>query len=236
MVRKGVCRMPVKGKHAKADSTKSRMMPWLVVAMIACALIVAQTLSFITREIPLQTKVQFGDVGIVTHVLAKNAEGAEVEAADGDNLGTHDAHVSRILRVENTGDHPVFVRLKVGFEYAKNGEEQGKEQWSPVDAKYVGFTWKDAPDSNAAWITRPADSEGNTDGFFYLNKALPPKGAPDDKGALSDPLNIGIDVDTAGMIAAYGGDCTFRLVVKGYGVQSENQKSENVLDAEGWAE
>ena len=56
--------MPVKGKHAKADSTKSRMMPWLVVAMVACALIVAQTLSFITREIPLQTKVQFGDVGI----------------------------------------------------------------------------------------------------------------------------------------------------------------------------
>ena len=235
-MRKGVCRMPVKGKHAKADSTKSRMMPWLVVAMIACALIVAQTLSFITREIPLQTKVQFGDVGIATHVLTKNAEGDEVAAADGDNLGTHDAYVSRILRVENTGDHPVFVRLKVGFEYAKNVEGQGKDQWSPVDAKYVGFTWEGEADPNAAWIKRPADAEGNTDGFFYLNKVLPPKGAPDDKGALSDPLNIGIDVDTAGMIAEYGGDCTFRLVVEGYGVQSENQKSENVLDAEGWAE
>lgn len=79
--------MPAQGKHAKADSTKSRWLPWLLVALVACAVIVAQTLSVITREMPLETRVQFGTVDVKAVITTKNAAGEEVEASNGDELG-----------------------------------------------------------------------------------------------------------------------------------------------------
>lgn len=211
--------MPVKGKHAKADSTKLRMLPWLVVAMIACALIVAQTLSFIAREMPLQTKVQFGDVKIETQILVKNDEGIEVPASDGEQLGAGSSHMQRIVRVKSTGDHPVFVRVKL--------------QFACTDAKgvthdisdLVEYEYGNPADSAApSWVQRTPD-----DGFFYYS-------APLAKDELTEPLITGLEIDTTQVIDQYGANCTYQLVVKGYGVQSENQKSENVLDAEGWAE
>lgn len=211
--------MPVKGKHAKADSTKLRMLPWLVVAMIACALIVAQTLSVITRELPLETKIQFGNVKIETQILVKNDAGEEIAAADGDQLGTGSSHMERIVRVKNTGDHPVFVRAKLQF--ACTDVKGATHDISDL----VEYTHENPADPAApSWTRRTPD-----DGFFYYS-------APLAKDELTEPLITGLEIDTTQVIDQYGANCTYQLVVKGYGVQSENQKSENVLDAEGWAE
>ena len=197
--------MPAQGKHAKADSTKSRWLPWLLVALVACAVIVAQTLSVITREMPLETKVQF-------------AAGEEVEASNGDELGKGVAYISRIVRVENTGDHPVFARMKIGFECV---DAQG--QAHAID-DLVNCTYSDAYDSaGGVWMDRLPQS----DGFFYLKEALP-------ENTVSEPLITGFEVNTEEAVARYGEGCTFQLVVDCYGVQSKNQKSENVLEAEGW--
>ena len=51
---------------------------------------------------------------------------------------------------------------------------------------------------------------------------------------MSEPLITGFEVNTEEAVARYGEGCTFQLVVDCYGVQSKNQKSENVLEAEGW--
>ena len=207
--------MPAQGKHAKADSTKSRWLPWLLVALVACAVIVAQTLSVITREMPLETKVQFGTVDVIT---TKNAAGEEVEASNGDELGKGVAHISRIVRMENTGDHPVFARMKIGFECV---DAQG--QAHAIDY-LVNYTYSDAYDpAGGVWMDRLPQS----DGFFYLKEALP-------ENTVSEPLITGFEVNTEEAVARYGEGCTFQLVVDCYGVQSKNQKSENVLEAEGW--
>lgn len=209
--------MPVKGKHAKADSTKLRMLPWLVVAMIACALIVAQTLSFITREMPLETKVQFGDVKIETQILVKNDAGEEIAAADGDQLGTGSSHVERIVRVKNAGDHPVFVRAKLQFMCT---DAQGRAH---DIGHLVEYTCENPADPAApSWVQRTPD-----DGFFYFSIPLA-------KGGLTEPLITGLEIDTTQVIDQYGANCTYQLVVKGYGVQSENQKTTDAFDAEGW--
>lgn len=210
--------MPAQGKHAKADSTKSRWLPWLLVALVACAVIVAQTLSVITREMPLETKIQFGTVGVQAVITTKNAAGEEVDASNGDEIGAGVAHVSRIVRVENTGDHPVFARMKIGFECV---DAQG--QTHAID-DLVSYTYSDAYDSvDGVWIDRTPQS----DGFFYLKQALP-------ENSVSEPLITGFEVNTKEALARYGEGCTFQLVVDCYGVQSKNQKSENVLEAEGW--
>lgn len=210
--------MPAQGKHAKADSTKSRWLPWLFVALVACAVIVAQTLSVITREMPLETKVQFGTVDVKAVITTKNAAGEEVEASNGDELGKGVAHISRIVRVENTGDHPVFARMKIGFECV---DAQG--QAHAID-DLVNYTYSDAYDpAGGVWMDRLPQS----DGFFYLKEVLP-------ENVVSEPLITGFEVNTEEAVARYGEGCTFQLVVDCCGVQSKNQKSENVLEAEGW--
>ena len=211
--------MPAQGKHAKADSTKSRWLPWLLVALVACAVIVAQTLSVITREMPLETKVQFGTVDVKAVITTKNAAGEEVEASNGDELGKGVAYISRIVRVENTGDHPVFARMKIGFECV---DAQG--QAHAID-DLVNYTYSDAYDpAGGVWMDRLPQS----DGFFYLKEVLP-------ENVVSEPLITGFEVNTEEeAVARYGEGCTFQLVVDCYGVQSKNQKSENVLEAEGW--
>ena len=210
--------MPAQGKHAKADSTKSRWLPWLLVALVACVVIVAQTLSVITREMPLETRVQFGTVDVKAVITTKNAAGEEVEASNGDELGKGVAHISRIVRMENTGDHPVFARMKIGFECV---DAQG--QAHAID-DLVNYTYSDAYDpAGGVWMDRLPQS----DGFFYLKEALP-------ENAVSEPLITGFEVNTEEAVARYGEGCTFQLVVDCYGVQSKNQKSENVLEAEGW--
>lgn len=187
-------------------------------ALVACAVIVAQTLSVITREMPLETKVQFGTVDVKAVITTKNAAGEEVEASNGDELGKGVAYISRIVRVENTGDHPVFARMKIGFECV---DAQG--QAHAID-DLVNCTYSDAYDSaGGVWMDRLPQS----DGFFYLKEALP-------ENTVSEPLITGFEVNTEEAVARYGEGCTFQLVVDCYGVQSKNQKSENVLEAEGW--
>lgn len=210
--------MPVQGKHAKADSTmKSRMLPWLVAAMIACALIVAQTLSVITREMPLETKIRFGDVDIETQILVKNDAGEEIAASDGEQLGAGSSHIQRIVRVKNTGDHPVFVRVQLQFMCT-----DAKGETHDI-GHLVEYTRENSADSaGPSWVRRAPD-----DGFFYF-------GAPLGEGELSEPLITGLEIDTTQVTDQFGKDCTYRLVVKGAGVQSENQKTTDVLDAEGW--
>ena len=119
--------------------------------------------------------------------------------------------MERIVRVKNTGNHALFIRVKLRFECI---DADGTPH--PVD-DLVSYDV-----DNDAWIRR-----NPSDGYLYLTAALEP-------GEVSEPVVTGVDVDTAAAIARHGEGCTYRLVAGGYGVQSENQKSDDVLEAEGW--
>lgn len=203
--------MPVENEQAAADSTKARMRLWMLLVVAICVLAVAQTLSVITREKPFFDRLQFGAVGIETSITAIDDKGAEVPAPEGGELGTGSAHMKRLVRVKNTGGHAVFVRVRLRFECI---DASGLHH--PVDdlVSYEG--------GDSTWIERDP-----SDGYLYLTVALEP-------GETSEPAITGVDVNTAAAIARHGEGCTYRLVTDGYGVQSKNQKSNDVLKAEGW--
>ena len=203
--------MPADNTQATADSAKTRMRLWMLLVAVICVFAAAQTLSVITREKPFFDRLQFGAVGIEASITTIDGNGAEVPAPEGGELGTGSAHMKRLVRVKNTGNHAVFVRLKLRFECI---DAQGAHH--PVD-DLVSY---DAGD--AAWTSRDP-----SDGFLYLTTALEP-------GETSEPAITGVDVNTAAAIARHGEGCTYRLVVDGCGVQSKNQKSNDVLKAEGW--
>ena len=203
--------MPADNTQATADSAKTRMRLWMLLVAVICVFAAAQTLSVITREKPFLDRLQFGAVGIEASITTTDGNGTEVPALEGGELGTGSAHMKRLVRVENTGNHAVFVRVKLRFECI---DASGAHH--PVD-DLVSY---DAGDST--WIERDP-----SDGYLYLTAVLEP-------GETSEPAITGVDVNTAAAIARYGEGCTYRLVVDGYGVQSKNQKSNDVLKAEGW--
>ena len=67
-----------------------------------------------------------------------------------------------------------------------------------------------------------------------VRRLLLPEGSVARERLVSEPLITGFEVNTEEAVARCGEGCTFQLVVDCYGVQSKNQKSENVLEAEGW--
>lgn len=203
--------MPADNTQATADSTKTRALLWILLVAVICVFAAAQTLSVITREKPFFDRLQFGTMGIETSIMTIDASGAEIPAPDGGELGTGSAHMKRIVRVENTGNHAMFVRVKLRFECidAAGGHH-------PAD-DLVSY---DAGD--ASWIRRDP-----SDGYLYLAQVLEP-------GEVSATAIAGVDVNTAAAIARYGEGCTYHLVADGYGVQSKNQTTDDVLKAEGW--
>lgn len=208
---KGGLLMPADNTQATADSTKTRKRLWMLLVAVICVFAAAQTLSVITREKPFLDRLQFGAVGLETSITTIDETGAEVPTPEGGELGTGSVHMERIVRVKNTGNHALFIRVKLRFECI---DADGTPH--PVD----GLVSYDV--DNDAWIRR-----NPSDGYLYLTAALEP-------GETSEPAITGVDVNTAAAIARHGEGCTYRLVADGYGVQSENQKSDDVLEAEGW--
>lgn len=203
--------MPADNTQATADSTKTRKRLWVLLAAVICVFAAAQTLSVITREKPFLDRLQFGAVGIETSITTLDETGAEVPAPEGGELGTGSVHMERIVRVKNTGNHALFIRASC----ALNASMPPARRTRPDDLVSYDV-------GNEAWIQR-----NPSDGYLYLT-------APLESGEVSEPAVTGVDVDTAAAIARHGEGCTYRLVADGYGVQSENQKSDDVLEAEGW--
>ena len=178
--------MPVDNTQATADSTKTRKRLWVLLVAVICVFAAAQTLSVITREKPLLDRLQFGAVGLETSITTIDETGAEVPAPEGGELGTGSVHMERIVRVKNTGNHALFIRVKLRFECI---DASGAHH--PVD-DLVSY---DAGDST--WIERDP-----SDGYLYLTAALEP-------GETSEPAITGVDVNTAAAIARHGEGCTY---------------------------
>ena len=180
----------------------------LVAVALVAALVVAGILAFTTRTIDADNIVTFGSVRMQLHETTLDSAGREVVAPldDALNLATGDA--SRIVRIRNVGDHPLYVRVALSF---TGVTASGLE--TPAD-DLVHYTA-----DNGAWIDR--------DGWRYFERALNP-------GETTPPLVTTLHVDAEAANARYGRD-SLALEIDARGVQSEHNAA-SPLDAAGWPE
>ena len=134
-----------------------------------------------------------------------DASGNEVPALVDDRINPGSGAVSRIVRVQNLGTHPMFVRVMLSVEGVRpNGDALSLDH-------AVTYDFGDA----SAW-------QRGQDGRYYLAVALEPD--------QTTPVLIDSFEVEAGALA---GIDQLKLVIKADGVQSEHNATSS-LTAEGW--
>lgn len=191
---------------AAARRKRTTLLAGLAAVAIVAVIFAAQTISFMARDLPLSTKGTFGTVGLTTQINTVDASGNEVSAHDGDRLGNETASVQRIVRAANTGNHPLWVRVRLTLTLT---DANGKRH----DVSDL-LTCSGGDD---AW-------QRGDDGYWYLVKPLT-------AGEASAALCRTIGVSGPSRF----GEGTFELSAQAYGVQSEHNAM-SVWDAEGWPE
>ncbi len=119
---------------------------------------------------------------------------------------SHRTDVSRIVRIQNVGKHPIYVRVKLNVYGENNGEI-----FDVSDAYKI--------DTSENWIYQ--------DGYYYYKESL-------SEDEITDELMKEIVFDNDMVNNKYQGT-KFNLEIKGEALQRENNK-DNVLEAEGWPE
>lgn len=177
-------------------------------AALAAVLLAMQTISFVARSTDARNAVVFGGVGVELVETALDASNNEVVVSDGaDEDVSDDGRCSRIVRVRNTQDHPVFVRVSLSM----TGTDSKGAVVSADD--FVSYAFAD-----------PAWKNGG-DGWYYYDAVLEP-------GGTTPPLITGISFDVQ-QIHECCKDGALRLDIDAAAVQSENN-AQSVFAAEGW--
>lgn len=181
-----------------------------LVAAVLVLCLTATTTAFLTRQVVTDNLLTFGNLSLALRQTTLTAQGEEVPITQDTpfRITSHQA-VSRILRVENTGNHPMYVRVSlqvVGV--ASDGQAIDVQE-------LVSFQL-----NKSDWVYQ--------DGWYYYTQALPPH-------AITQELMTQVifhDIDA--VTQQYPG-CQFDLDVDAQAVQSENNAS-HVLSATGWPE
>lgn len=177
-------------------------------AALVAVLLVMQTVSFVTRSTDARNTVVFGGVGVELVETALDASGNEAVVPDGaDEDISDDGRCSRIVRVRNTQDHPVFVRVSLSM---TGTDLQGAVVPAGDAVSYV--------------FANPAWKDGG-DGWYYYDAVLEP-------GRTTPPLITEISFDVQRIRDRYQSG-TLKLDIDAGAVQSENN-AQSALDAEGW--
>lgn len=177
-------------------------------AALVAVLLAMQTISFVARSTDAHNMVVFGGVGVEVVETTIDASNAEVVVPDGANEDiSNDDTCSRIVRVRNTQDHPVFTRVSLSM---TGTDTQGTSV--PAD-DVVSYEFGDG-----SW-------KAGGDGWYYYDAVLEP-------GQTTPPLITGLVFDMQQVHDRYRGG-TLKLDINAVGVQSENNAA-SALDAEGW--
>lgn len=177
------------------------------VALLA-ALAIVQTLAFTARSVNADNVVTFGSVKMQVLETTDDGTGREVDAPAEETLALQSGEASRIVRIRNTGAHPLYVRVALTVTGTSHSDAA-----SPADdlVRYAS--------GDAAWVER--------DGWRYFDRALAP-------GETTPPLITSLTVDTAAANARFPHG-SLALHIDARGVQSEHNGT-NPLDAAGWPE
>lgn len=192
--------------------------PWAIAAAVAlmCLVVgfVGVTLAFMTTTVDADNVISFGNVSV--RVLeSEMTEHGERDVPNGhrdhaQNGGT----ASRIVRFQNAGSAPCYVRARVTTEV--DGGIDG------ADGDDVAMPEINVGDGSDGWV------EGD-DGWFYYLPSL--DGADDGFGETSEPImdELAFSDDTSAIVD----DGEIRMCIEVQAVQSDNNGDTSV-EAIGW--
>ena len=199
----------------------------LVALALAALLAVCGTAAFTVSTAPADNVITFGSVKVRVCEFTLNSQGEEVPfvaSAQGDYPSTRvtSGNISRIVRVQNAGDQPEYVRARLVL---RSVSPEGQVQ-----------------DASAAAVLAVNDAAGGPwvdggDGWYYYRGTQAAGGvvAP---GASTENLMDSLRFVGDYHAAAQGG--TFQLQVDAQAVQAKNQQTGqgalDVLDVQGWPE
>lgn len=181
----------------------------LLAAALVAVLFASQTISFVVSSLDMRGRVFFGAVDVRVEETMEDAAGVEVPVPEAAEQIDAARAASRIVRVRNTCDEPVFVRIRLKMTASHIGAD-GRDASMPADDLAL---YKTGP----MWVER--------DGWWYLPAALAPE-------ELSEPVITGIAFDQARAQERYPNG-TLRFDVVAQCVQAKNNASSS-LEAEGW--
>lgn len=176
----------------------------LLVLLVLSA--VSSALTFRTRTGQVTNRITYGDVELT---LIENTleNGMEIPFTQNTPVKVSGGEYSRIVRVKNTGEHPIYVRVALRLTAV---DKDGQETTLPAD--FYSFDI-----NNNDWI--------ESDGWYYYNHTA--LTANEETNTLM--TKIMFDHTKLNDVAGY----ELTLHIQAEGVQSENN-GETVWQAEGW--
>lgn len=218
--------------------------PWrragaIVVLCILALAAVGSTLALKEVNAQADNIMSFGNVKIQVvetewdATAGEDGTGAWVDVTN-ETISSRFGKAERRVQFTNVGEHPIFVRAKLGM-VAVNEGPAGEEVETDVSAEHLVYTLNTDPAEGGEFTTGwtagdPANEEQA--GWFFYNAILEP-------GETTEPLVTAIEMTDYNDLAR--ANDSFKFHVLGQGVQSEHQVDEttgaaieNAVDAHGW--
>lgn len=178
----------------------------MIVSLVFIISLLSFTLAYVIRETDTSSIITFGSLKMkLIETTIENGEEKEVNLYDTMDI-SNSTNVSRIVKVKNVGNHPMYVRLKLSVVGKNNNDD-------------IDLTNLVTIPILENWIYQ--------DGYYYYNDIL-------EKNEESTPLIEEIIFNQQTLANDYIG-AKIKLEIDAYAVQSEHN-SDNVLEAEGWPE
>ena len=179
----------------------------IIISLVFVISLLSFTIAYLVRETDTRSIITFGSLKM--QLLETTIEnGEEIEVKENDTMDiSNTSNVSRIVKVKNVGNHPMYVRLKLSV----IGNTKTEEEIDLTNLVTIPILEN--------WIYQ--------DGYYYYNNILK-------KNEESTPLMREIIFNNQTLSNDYLG-AKIKLEIDAYAVQSEHNSS-NVLEAEGWPE
>ena len=183
---------------------------WIAAASVLLMCCAAPTIAFLTKQTETDNVITFGNVRLQLHETTLNEDRQEVEFEEETQTDiTHTDRLSRIVRVENIGSQPVYLRVALSM----SGIEEDGTTFKADD--YVSYQLNEKD-----WIY--------DDGWYYYKTEL----APD---LTTEELMTEVIFNEINEITEKYPGSEFKLNIDAQGVQSKNN-GEDVTKAQGWPE
>ncbi len=178
--------------------------------ILLCVIGISQTLAYTTSSVETENIITFGNLKLKIVETVLNETGEEIPFSPEEPVDiTKKESVSRIVKVENVGQQPMFVRVELnitGTDKDGNTVESAKELADyNINEEY--------------WLY--------DNGWYYYTGILEP-------GTQSEELITEVMFDTNQITNNYPGG-SFHLEINAQAVQSKNNGT-NVIEASGWPE
>lgn len=187
------------------QKTKYLWVGVLVALLLLC--VAAATTAFTTRSATADNVLTFGSLQLELQQFTLSA-GQEIPYTGQDPVNiTASSQVSRIVRIKNVCDHPMYVRVALRMQGTR-GDGTPLDMTGLVDYRLNTTDWT------------------GRDGWYYYTKPLEP-------GQTTPDLLTAIEFESNAVLAQGGAGCSMDLDINAQAVQSENNAAA-VLDAAGW--